>query len=192
MKIWQQRQSGVRSRSHCFPGATHEGVFGLWYGKAPGVDRSGDAFRHANFAGSSSKGGVLLIAGDDHECKSSTLPSQSEYAFVDAEIPVLNPAGIQDLLDLGHMGIALSRFSGCYVGLIALTDVMDSGAVINNDLQRLSNSMTPQIFIAPPDGLHIRLDDTPHAQELRHRQFKLKAAQAFAHANHLNRVVISC
>jgi indolepyruvate ferredoxin oxidoreductase len=179
--VWGTQQVNL------FPGASYDGVFGLWYGKAPGVDRSGDAFRHANFAGAHSKGGVLLIAGDDHECKSSTLPSQSEYAFVDAEIPVLNPAGVQDLLDLGLMGIALSRYSGCYVGLIALTDVMDSGAVINTDLNRL-NIIIPEAFSAP-DGLHIRLDDSPHAQEQRHRQYKLKAAQAFARSNRLNHLL---
>ena len=89
--VWGSQQVGL------YPGAKVDGVFGLWYGKAPGVDRSGDALKHANFAGTSSKGGVLAVAGDDHDCKSSTLPSQSEFAFVDAEIPVLNPSSIQDL-----------------------------------------------------------------------------------------------
>ena len=98
----------------------------MWYGKAPGVDRTGDAFKHANFAGTWPKGGVLAVAGDDHACKSSTLPSQSEFAFQDFEMPVLAPADVQEVLDYGLLGYALSRFSGLWVGLIALADTMDS------------------------------------------------------------------
>ena len=108
----------------------YDGVFAMWYGKAPGVDRSGDALRHANAAGSARNGGVLVVAGDDHECKSSTLPSQSEYAFMDAGIPVLNPSGVQEMLDYGLVGWALSRYSGCWVSLIALADTMDSSATV--------------------------------------------------------------
>src|SRR5689334_7034633 len=93
--VWGSQQVGL------FEGAKYDGVFAMWYGKGPGVDRAGDAFKHANAAGSWGKGGVLAILGDDHACKSSTLPSQSEYAMVDAEIPVLNPAGIQEVLDFG-------------------------------------------------------------------------------------------
>src|SRR6266851_3822973 len=93
--VWGSQQVGL------FPGATYDGVFAMWYGKGPGVDRSGDVFKHGNAAGTAPKGGVLLLAGDDHACKSSTLPHQSEYAFMDASIPVLNPAGVQDIVDLG-------------------------------------------------------------------------------------------
>jgi indolepyruvate ferredoxin oxidoreductase len=99
-----------------FPGAKHDGVFAIWYGKGPGVDRSGDPLKHGNSAGSAPNGGVLLLAGDDHTCKSSTLAHQSELAFIDASIPVLNPAGIEDMLDLGLYGWAMSRYSGCWVG----------------------------------------------------------------------------
>ncbi len=124
-----------------FEGANYQGVFGLWYGKAPGVDRSGDVFKHANFAGTSPYGGVLAIAGDDPTCKSSTLPSQSEFAFMDAEIPILCPSNIQAVLDYGLYGWALSRFSGLWVGMIALADNMDSAAVCNIDPNRFKISL---------------------------------------------------
>jgi indolepyruvate ferredoxin oxidoreductase len=120
----------------------------MWYGKAPGVDRTGDAFKHANFAGVWPKGGVLAVAGDDHSCKSSTLPSQSEFAFQDFEMPVLSPADVQEVLDYGLLGYALSRFSGLWVGLIALADTMDSGATIEVGLAR-SRFITPARPAAP-------------------------------------------
>ncbi len=128
--VWGSQQLGL------FPGAKFDGIFGLWYGKAPGVDRTGDAFKHANFAGSSPNGGVLAVIGDDHNCKSSTLPSQSEYAMQDAEIPVLNPHSIQDVLDLGIHGWAMSRFAGAWIGLVALADTMDSSTVCNISIDR--------------------------------------------------------
>jgi indolepyruvate ferredoxin oxidoreductase len=170
---------------HCFDGATHDGVFGIWYGKAPGVDRTGDVFKHANFAGSAPLGGVLAIAGDDHACKSSTLPSQSEFAFQDAEIPVLNPPAVQDVLDYGLYGWAMSRFSGLWVGMIALADTMDSGAVV--DVSRDRFGITLPAFDFPADGVHLRRGDTPMLKEARLRQIKLPAAQAFVRANGLDR-----
>ncbi len=103
--VWGTQQANL------FPGARYDGVFGMWYGKAPGVDRTGDAFKHANFAGTWPKGGVVAVAGDDHACKSSTLPSQSEFAFQDFEMPVLAPADVQEVLDYGLLGYSLSRFS---------------------------------------------------------------------------------
>ncbi len=118
--VWGTQQVNL------FQGARYDGVFGMWYGKAPGVDRSGDVFKHANAAGCSKFGGVLAIAGDDHGCKSSTLPSQSEYSFMDARMPVLNPADVQEVLDFGLYGYALSRFSACWVGLKAIADNMDT------------------------------------------------------------------
>src|SRR5580658_3323736 len=108
--VWGSQQVNA------FPGAKYDGVFAMWYGKGPGVDRTGDVFKHANAAGTSRHGGVLVLAGDDHAAKSSTLAHQSEYAFIDASIPVLNPAGIQDILDFGLYGWAMSRYSGCWVG----------------------------------------------------------------------------
>ncbi len=181
--VWGSQQVGL------YPGANVDGVFGLWYGKAPGVDRSGDALKHANFAGTSANGGVLAIAGDDHDCKSSTLPSQSEFAFADAEIPVLNPSDIQDVLDFGLYGWALSRFSGLWVGLIALADTMDSAATVRVGAHHLA-IRSPAEFKLPPQGLSIRPHDAPLAKEQRVRKWKLPAAQAFVRANGLDRVAI--
>jgi indolepyruvate ferredoxin oxidoreductase len=177
--VWGSQQVGL------FPGAKFDGVFGLWYGKAPGVDRTGDVFKHANFAGASRFGGVLAIAGDDHSCKSSTLPSQSEFAFQDAEIPVLSPASVQDVLDMGLIGLAMSRYSGAWVGMIALADTMDSGAVIDVGLDRLALG-NPGLAL----DVHMRPGDKPMDKEARLRLVKLPAAQAFARANTLDRIVL--
>ena len=160
----------------------------MWYGKAPGVDRTGDVFKHANFAGTFPTGGVLAVAGDDHGCKSSTLPSQSEFAFQDFEMPVLSPADVQEVLDYGVLGIALSRFSGLWTGMIALADTMDSGVTIDVSLDR-HNAVIPD-FPFPPGGLGIRLKDQPMEKERRMRLHKLPAALAFARANHIDRVVL--
>lgn len=181
--VWGSQQLGQ------FQGARFDGVFGIWYGKAPGVDRTGDVFKHANFAGTSPLGGVLAVAGDDHACKSSTLPSQSEFAFMDAEIPVLNPASIQDVLDYGLYGFAMSRFTGAWTGLIALADTMDSGAVINVGTDRFS-IVLPDGLAGPQGGLHLRRGDLPMDKEARLRDFKLPAAQAFVRANRLDREIL--
>lgn len=180
--VWGSQQLGL------FPGAKRDGLFGIWYGKAPGVDRTGDAFKHANAAGTSRLGGVLAICGDDHTCKSSTLPSQSEYAMRDAEIPVLNPASIQDVLDYGIHGWAMSRFSGCWTSLIALADTMDSGAVVDVSLNRLK--LTVPDFDFPGDGVHMRRGDSPIDKERRLREVKLPAAQAWVRANQLDHVLV--
>jgi indolepyruvate ferredoxin oxidoreductase len=182
--VWGSQQANL------FPGAKYDGVTGMWYGKAPGVDRTGDAFKHANFAGTWSKGGVLAVAGDDHTCKSSTLPSQSEYAFQDFEMPVLSPADVQEVLDYGLMGIAMSRFSGLWVGLIALADTMDSGATIDVSLSR-HRQVSPPNFHLPAGGLGIRLKDQPLEKERRLRNFKIPAALAFARANRIDRVMLA-
>ena len=181
--VWGSQQVGL------FPGAKVEGVYGLWYGKAPGVDRTGDAFKHANFAGASRLGGVLAVAGDDHSCKSSTLPSQSEFAFADAEIPVLSPTSVQEVLDFALHGWALSRYSGAWCGLIALADTMDSAATVDVGIDRFS-IITPADFAMPEDGPWIRQHDEPLAKERRLRLVKLPAAQAFVRANKLDRVVL--
>ena len=178
--VWGSQQVGL------FPGAKFDGVFGLWYGKAPGVDRTGDVFKHANFAGVSRHGGVLAIAGDDHSCKSSTLPSQSEFAFMDAEIPVLSPASVQDVLDMGLLGLAMSRYSGAWVGMIALADTMDSAAVIDVGMDRLRIADP-----GPPLDVAMRAADKPMDKEARLRLIKLPAAQAFARANGIDHVVLS-
>ena len=113
-----------------YPGAQCDGVFGMWYGKAPGLDRACDALRHGNYAGASPKGGVLVVVGDDHNAKSSTVASYSETAFCDLDMPVLVPASVADVIDYGLYGWALSRFSGCFVGLVALADTMDSAMTL--------------------------------------------------------------
>ena len=175
--VWGSQQVGL------FPGARYQGVFGLWYGKAPGLDRSCDALRHANAAGSSPAGGALLVVGDDPACKSSTLPSGSEYALRDLGIPVLVPADVQELLDFGLFGWALSRFAGCWAGMIAVTDVADSAGLVQVDLAR-------HRFRAPPQAVapHIRLADSPLAQEAR-LALKAELAEAFAATNRIDRIV---
>ena len=180
--VWGSQQVNL------FEGARYDGVFGLWYGKAPGVDRTGDVFKHANFAGTWPRGGVVAVAGDDHACKSSTLPSQSEFAFQDFEMPVLSPADVQEVLDFGLAGIALSRFSGLWVGLIALADTMDSAVTIDVSLDR-HRFMTPTDFILPRGGLGIRIKDQPMDKERRLRQHKIPAALAWAKANGIDRTV---
>src|SRR5580704_11153433 len=117
--VWGTQQVNL------YPGARFDGVFGIWYGKAPGVDRSGDVFKHANFAGTWGAGGVLAIAGDDHGAKSSSLAAQSEFAFLDAEIPVVAPASVGEVLDFGVRAFDLSRYAGLWVGMTTVADVMD-------------------------------------------------------------------
>ncbi len=182
--VWGTQQTGL------FPGAKHDGVFALWYGKGPGVDRTGDVFKHANAAGTARHGGVLVVAGDDHAAKSSTLPHQSEYAFIDASIPVLNPSGVQDILDLGLFGWALSRFSGCWVGFKAIAETMDNSASVHVDPDRV-RIVLPEDFALPPGGLNIRWPDHNALEtERRLRQWKLPAVHAFARANRLDRVML--
>jgi len=181
--VWGSQQVNV------FEGAKYDGVFGLWYGKGPGVDRTGDVFKHANAFGTSPYGGVLAVAGDDHACISSTLPHQSDYAFADAMMPVLYPSGIQEMLDLGLYGWAMSRFSGCWVGFKALAEVMDSAISANLDQERLE-IIYPTDFELPADGLNARWPDRPLQQEARLLNYKLAAAQAFCRANRLDRIVI--
>jgi indolepyruvate ferredoxin oxidoreductase len=181
--VWGSQQVNL------FPGAKHDGVFALWYGKGPGVDRSGDVFKHANAAGTSRHGGVLLLAGDDHACKSSTLPHQSEYAFMDASIPVLNPSGVQDILDFGLYGWAMSRYSGCWIAMKTIAETIDSSASAYVDPHRVEIRL-PEDFEMPPGGLNIRWPDSPLEQEFRLHKYKLYAALAFARAHKLDRVVL--
>jgi indolepyruvate ferredoxin oxidoreductase len=160
----------------------------MWYGKGPGVDRSGDPFKHGNAAGTSRYGGVIAVAGDDHTCKSSSLPHQSEYAFIDASIPVLNPANVEEIVGLGLYGYALSRFSGCWVGLKVTQETADatqSFALLPQALE----IVTPD-FALPAGGLNIRWPDPPNDQERRLHRYKLPAALAFARANALDRTII--
>lgn len=179
--VWGSQQVGL------FPGAKYDGVFGLWYGKGPGLDRSMDVLKHANAFGTSRYGGVLAVVGDDHACKSSTLPHQSDHMFIGATSPVLNPAGVQEVLDLGIFGWELSRYSGCWVGLKAITENMDAAISADIDSGRVE-VVIPEDYELPEDGVHIRWPDSPMAQEERLQRHKIYAARAFARANNLNRI----
>ena len=180
--VWGSQQVGL------FEGAQVDGVCGIWYGKTPGVDRSCDAFRHANAAGSAPRGGALIIAGDDHGCKSSSYPGQSEFAFVDMHIPVLNPSTVQEVLDYGLYGLELSRFSGCWVAMITLAENMDSSSTV--DVNPADVSFVYPEVERPEGGLNIRKQDNPLEQEERLWRYKRPAALAFARANQLNRLVL--
>ena len=181
--IWGTQQANLDAA------AKYDGVFGMWYGKGPGVDRSGDVFRHANLAGTAPNGGVLALAGDDPACKSSTVPSQSEHAIIDAQIPLLHPADTQEVLDYGILGWAMSRYSGCWVGMKCITDNIDSSASVSVDPARVQ-IVTPTDFEMPEGGLHIRWPDPPMDAEMRLHRHKVYAALAFARANGLNRVTM--
>lgn len=180
--IWGTQQVNL------FGDGAYDGVFGMWYGKGPGVDRTGDAFRHANLAGTSELGGVLVLMGDDHTCESSTTAHQSEYGLVDAMIPILNPAGVAEILEFGLYGFALSRFSGCWVGVKCVHDTVNTAASI--DLAAVSPEIVlPDRSVLPPDGLNIRWPDVPLAQEARLHLLKHDAVKAFVTANKLDRLV---
>ena len=179
--LWGTQQAELRGEG------LHDGVFGLWYGKGPGVDRSGDVMRHANMAGTSRHGGVVMAMGDDHTGESSTTLHQSDWAMVDAYMPVLSPAGVQEILDFGLFGYALSRYSGLWVGLKTMKDTVEATSVVHGDPHRLSFK-TPDIAL-PPGGLNIRLGDNPVAQEARIIDHKRFAAEAFGRANRFDRRV---
>jgi len=180
--VWGSQQANL------WPGARYDGVFAMWYGKGPGVDRSGDVLKHANFAGTSRYGGVLAMAGDDHACKSSTVPHQSEHAFIAAMMPVLNPANVQEILDLGLIGWAMSRYSGLWIGFKTIAETVDSSASAEVSPDRVS-IVLPTDFEMPRGGLNIRWPDGPLVQEERLMRHKLYAALAFARANRLDRMV---
>ncbi len=181
--VWGTQQVNL------FPGAKYDGVFAMWYGKGPGVDRCGDVFRHANAAGTASHGGVLVIAGDDHNAKSSTLPHQTDHFFKAMMMPVLYPANVQEYLDFGLHGWAMSRYSGCWVALKALADTVETSASVNIDPHALDIRLPTDLEL-PPGGLNIRWPDDRHEQERRLLHHKLYAALAYCRANRLNRVVI--
>ena len=183
--VWGTQQSGL------FPGATVDGVFGMWYGKGPGVDRCGDVFKHANAAGTSRLGGVLALAADDHACRSSTLPHGSEHEFVSAMMPVLNPAGVQDILDMGLLGFAMSRFTGRWVGFKTIAETVESSASVQVDpLAQQIIVPGDDAFELPEGGLNIRWPDPPLAQEMRLHRYAVRAAQAFARANRIDKLVV--
>ncbi|WP_170791047.1 indolepyruvate ferredoxin oxidoreductase family protein [Ruegeria lacuscaerulensis] len=179
--LWGSQQAGLRGDGK------FDGVFGLWYGKGPGVDRSGDVMRHANMAGTAEHGGVLVAMGDDHTGESSTVLHQSEWALVDMYMPIVSPAGVQEILDYGIYGYALSRFAGVWVGLKTMKDTIEVTSVVDGSPDRIK-VVTPQ-FDMPQGGLNIRLGDTPHLQEARIIDAKRFAAETFSHANKMDKRV---
>jgi indolepyruvate ferredoxin oxidoreductase len=181
--VWGTQQVNL------FPGAKVDGVFSIWYGKGPGVDRSMDVLKHGNAAGTSAHGGVIALAGDDHGCQSSTLPHQSEQVFAAAMIPVVNPANVQEYLDFGILGFALSRYSGCWIGFKAISETVESGASVWVDPERVKIVM-PTDFMLPPGGLGIRNPDPPLDQERRLHGPKMAAVKAFVRANGFDKMVI--
>ena len=182
--LWGTQQAELRGEGK------FDGVFGMWYGKGPGVDRSGDVFRHANFAGTSQRGGVIALMGDDHTAESSTTAHQSEFHFVDVMMPILNPAGVQEMIDYALYGWAMSRFSGTWTALKCMHETVESTGVVDGSLDRIK-LVIPEDFVMPVGGLNIRLVDSILGQEARLHDFKRDAMLAFVRANKLNRIITS-
>ena len=182
--LWGTQQAELRGEGK------FEGVFGMWYGKGPGVDRSGDVFRHANLSGTSKHGGVVALMGDDHTAESSTTAHQSEFHFVDVMIPILNPAGVQEIIDYAQFAWAMSRFTGAWSALKCMHETVESTGVVDGSLERVQ-IVSPTDFAMPPGGLNIRLADTFLGQEARLHDFKRDAMLAFVRANKLNKIITS-
>src|ERR1044072_8039192 len=190
--IWGTQQAELRGEGK------YDGVFGMWYGKGPGVDRTGDVFRHANFAGSSKNGGVLALRGDDHAAESSTTAHQSEFHFDDVMIPILNPAGVQEIIDYALYGWAMSRYCGSGAGLKCMHETGGATAAVGGALDRGNNRIPPdgfevngKEFRMPPGGLNIRLVDGILDMEARLHDYKRDAMLAFVHANKINKIITS-
>ncbi len=173
---------------HFYPQPKYDGVFAMWYGKSPGVDRSGDAIKHGNLWGTAKHGGVLALLGDDHAQKSTSSTSQSEYAMVDAMMPVLAPATLQEFLDLGLAGFALSRFSGLWVGFKLVDSNINTSGTVTIDPERPSFTLPNDVAI-PPEGLNSFWFDDRIPQEARLKHFKIPAAHGFVRANRIDRIV---
>lgn len=181
--VWGSQQANLH------PNPRYDGVFGIWYGKGPGVDRACDALKHANYAGTAALGGVLALAGDDPGAKSSSIAHQSEQALVHCGMPILNPANVQDYVDLGLYGWAMSRYSGCWVGFKCLTDAVESAGSVHVDPDRVT-IVTPSDFELPERGLNISWGNLPLAVEQRLYDQRLEAAKAFVRANALDRSLL--
>ena len=183
--VWGTQQLDLYPQTNKF-----DGVFGIWYGKGPGVDRCSDVFKHANMAGTAKHGGVIAIAGDDHVSKSSTAPHQSDHIFKACGLPVFFPSSVQEILDMGLHAIAMSRFSGLWSGMKTIQEVVESSSSVSVDPDRVK-IILPEDFQMPPGGLHIRWPDAPLAQEARLMDYKWYAALAYVRANKLNYNVIA-
>jgi indolepyruvate ferredoxin oxidoreductase len=180
---WGTQQTGLYSPSK------YDGVFGLWYGKGPGVDRSGDVFRHANLAGTAKNGGVLALMGDDHNAESSTNAHQTEFLFLDVMMPILNPAGVQEILDYGQIGYAMSRYASTWVAFKCVKDNIESTASVDASIDRVEIKL-PQLQF-PEGGINIRAELDFLGQEARLHEHKRSAAAAFVTLNNLNRIIYS-
>jgi indolepyruvate ferredoxin oxidoreductase len=180
--VWGTQQTNL------FKDANYDGVFSMWYGKGPGVDRCGDVFKHANNAGSAKFGGVLVLAGDDHAAKSSSTAHQSDHILNACGIPVLYPSSVQEYIDYGLHAWAMSRYTGLWVSMKCVTDIIESGAVVDFDPDRVK-TVIPTDFTIPEGGLNIRWPDTILDQEVRMNNFKWYAALAYARANKLNKII---
>jgi len=180
--VWGTQQTNL------FKDAKYDGVFAMWYGKGPGVDRCGDVFKHANNAGSAKHGGVLVLAGDDHAAKSSSTAHQSDHILNACGIPVLYPSSVQEYIDYGLHAWAMSRYTGLWVSMKCVTDIIESGAVVDFDPDRVKIEL-PTDFALPPGGLNIRWPDTVLDMEVRMNSYKWYAALAYCRANKLNRII---
>ena len=183
--VWGTQQLDLYPQTKKF-----DGVFGIWYGKGPGVDRSSDVFKHANMAGTAQHGGVIAVAGDDHVSKSSTAAHQSDHIFKACGLPVFFPSSVQDILDMGVHAFAMSRFSGVWSGMKTIQEVVESSSSVLVDPDRVK-IIIPEDFQMPPGGLHIRWPDPPLEQEARLMDYKWYAALAYIRANKLNHNVIA-
>ena len=182
--VWGTQQAALHGEN------THDGVFAIWYGKGPGVDRTGDVFRHANLAGTDPKGGVLALMGDDHTGESSTVCHQSEYAMMDVMIPVLNPVNLEEMVQFGLHGWAMSRYSGLWVGLKCVKDNIESSSSARLSLEQFSSKLPNDVDL-PEGGLNIRRNDHRHSQEERLHKHKIAAAHGYVRANQIDRVIYS-
>ena len=180
--VWGTQQTGLIGKSK------YDGVFSLWYGKGPGVDRSGDPLKHGSFAGAAKNGGVLVLCGDDHAARSSTVAHQSDHALIHFGMPVFNPAHIQDYLDLGQLGFAMSRYTGAWVGFKCITDTIESSSRVDISLDRLL-FRTPEDYVLPQGGLNIQLGVMPIMAEAKQMDHRLEAVKAFARANGVDKVL---
>ena len=183
--VWGTQQLDLYPQTKKF-----DGVFGIWYGKGPGVDRCSDVFKHANMAGTAKHGGVIAIAGDDHVAKSSTAAHQSDHIFKACGLPVFFPSNVQDILDMGLHAFAMSRFSGVWSGMKTIQEVVESSASVSVDPDRVK-IVLPEDFVMPPGGVHIRWPDSALEQEARLMDYKWYAALAYIRANKLNHNVVA-
>ena len=183
--VWGSQQGEFHGRGK------KDGVFGIWYGKGPGMDRTMDVFKHANAAGVSKYGGVLAVAGDDHGAKSSTLPHQSDHNFMSAFMPYLYPAGIDEIIRYGLLGFAMSRYSGCWAGFKVVSDIADSGKTYDTAIENLPIIIPSADFLGEYSEVNrnILYSDTPREQDYRLQRIKGFAAQGFARANGIDKVV---